>query len=129
VFLEKLYDRYTSPKAMKELKALGDKFILEFADHWPFFLKNNTLTDQLVALSSTNLIMEKGKAIKILANKNIFHPDLLQSYFNSFMAMTDKNTVKKILKDFLSTFSYVGNVHGVDSLKLTQTIRRIYKTP
>jgi hypothetical protein len=37
--------------------------------------------------------------------------------------------VKSILSDFLRISSYIGYTEGIDAKKLTQTIRRVYKTP
>jgi len=57
-FLSNLYDRYTDPEVIKELRRIGNQFVLEFANAWPFFLKNELLIDELIRLSQTNLIME-----------------------------------------------------------------------
>ena len=43
--------------------------------------------------------------------------------------MTDKASVKTVLKDFMNTCAYVGISSGYDTQKLTQTLRRVYKTP
>jgi len=54
---------------------------------------------------------------------------MLENYFDAFLRMTDKNMVKTIMKDFLKTCSYIGYSTGLDAQKLTQTMRRIYKSP
>jgi hypothetical protein len=59
----------------------------------------------------------------------MFHPKLMINHFETFIKMTDKENVKRILKDFLSTNAYVGFTQGFDIQKLTQTMRRIYKSP
>lgn len=43
--------------------------------------------------------------------------------------LTDKQVVKAILKDFLKISSYTGYTDGIDPHKLTQTIRRVCKSP
>ena len=38
----------------------------------------------------------------------MFHPKLMMNHFETFIKMTDKDNVKKILKDFLKTSAYIG---------------------
>ena len=43
--------------------------------------------------------------------------------------MKDRESVKKMIGEFLKTVSYVGYTDGFDVEKLTQVFRRIYKSP
>jgi hypothetical protein len=43
--------------------------------------------------------------------------------------MKDRESVKKIIGEFLKTCSYVGYTDGFDIQQLTQVFRRIYKSP
>lgn len=79
-FLQALLTRYSAPEEIEGLKKLGSAFLLEFANSWPFFLKNELLIDELVSLTKTSLIVEQTRALRILTNKNVFHPQLLQKY-------------------------------------------------
>lgn len=75
------------------------------------------------------MIVEQTKALKTLSNKNMFHPELLENYQRSFLKLTDKSVVKACLMDFLQINSLIGHSAGIDPLKLTQTIRRVIKSP
>lgn len=108
---------------------MGNTFLLDFADYWPFFLSNNLLIEELIKMSSSSLIREQSLALKILSSKNMLHPKLINDHFEALMKLTDKNSVKAILNDFLHTCAYVGFTSGFDMQKLTQTMRRIYKSP
>lgn len=75
-----MISRYSAPEEIEGLKKLGSAFLLEFSNNWPFFLKNDRLIDELIALTKTSLILEQTRALRILTNKNVFHPQLLQRY-------------------------------------------------
>ena len=126
-FLQDLHSRYSNASDLA--KNFGNQFLLDFANHWPFFLQNDSLISELVQLCSTNLIGEQSKALKILSNKNMVNPALLRNHFDTFIKMKDKSNVKPILNNFISTCAYIGLTDGIDIARLTQTVRRIYKSP
>jgi hypothetical protein len=86
----------------------GIPFLLEFADNWPFFIKNNLLTDKLIELADSNIIVDQTKALKILSNKHICLPQTMYDYQVAFLKLQDKTIVKDTLKDFLFISSYIG---------------------
>ena len=84
----------------------------------------------MIELCSNQDIEIQSRALVILATKkNVMHPDLIRDHFHSLIKLSDKGKVKKILGPFLKTCSYVGFTKGIDIEKLSQTTRRIFKTP
>lgn len=65
-------------------------------------------------MSKTAIVKEQSHSLKILASKNILHPELIKKHFDAFMKLTDKTMVKKILADFCKSCAYVGFTEGID---------------
>ena len=73
---------------------------------------------------------DQSTALHVLATKkNIIDPKMLESNFNAFMQMTNKEDVKPILLEFMKTCAYVGYTEGVNMPLLVQLFRRLLQTP
>ncbi len=55
----------------------------------------------------------------------------MQSHFDTFMRMKDRERVAEYLKQYLHSAAVLGytNMNAADMQKLTQLFRRLYKTP
>ena len=85
--------------------------------------------NQLTSIKSSKvLVNEQSETLNILTHKNVLHPELIQTHFDTFTKMKDKVKVASYIKQFLASCSYLG-FSDFDIEKLTQIIRRIYKTP
>jgi hypothetical protein len=49
-FIKKLYERYSPAHVIDNMATNNQKFFLKFAKHWPHFLKNNAMLNQLIQL-------------------------------------------------------------------------------
>ena len=49
-FIKRLYERYSYPSVIDNMANANQRFFLRFAKHWPHFLKNNALLNQLISL-------------------------------------------------------------------------------
>ncbi len=49
-FIKKLYERYSNPQVIDNMATNNQKGFLKFSKHWPHFLKNNAMLNQLIAL-------------------------------------------------------------------------------
>ena len=65
----------------------------------------------------------------LATTKNVMHPDLIRNHFEELIKLSDKSKVQRVLGPLLKTCSYVGFTEGLNIEKLSQTTRRIYKTP
>lgn len=59
---------------------------------------------------------------------NVLHPELMESHFETFMKMKDRDRVMEYMKEFIHCCATLGYTN-FDVAKLTQVFRRIYKTP
>lgn len=132
-FIKKLYERYTMPNVIENMATYNQKFFIKFAKHWPHFLKNNDLLNQLIQMGKqpSTLVKQQSEILHILTRLNVLHPDLMQSHFDTFMRMKDRERVAEYLKQYLHSAAVLGytNMNAADMQKLTQLFRRLYKTP
>ena len=77
-------------------------------------MRNSLLIDGVIKMSSTAVVKEQSQALMILANKSIMHPKLINQHFETFTKMNDKESVKRIMKDFIKTCAYLGYTGGYD---------------
>jgi hypothetical protein len=64
------------------------------------------------------LVAEQSETLSILANKNVLHPDLIETHFETFIKMRDKDSVGKYIKDLLASCAFLGYAK-IDMAKLT----------
>lgn len=77
---------------------------------------------------SSALPKQQQEILSILTQQNILHPELLQTHYETFIKMKDKDSVKSYLKEFLYFSAYLG-FHDYDVQKLVQVFRRIHRSP
>jgi hypothetical protein len=111
----------------------NQRFFLKFAKHWPHFLKNNALLNQLISLGkqSSTLVKQQSETLHILTRKNVLHPELLEAHLETFMKMKDRERVAEYLQEFLHSCAVLGytELKPADVHRITQLFRRFYKTP
>jgi hypothetical protein len=132
-FIKRLYERYSQPSVIDNMANANQRFFLRFAKHWPHFLKNNTLLNQLISLGrqSSTLVKQQSETLHILTRKNVLHPELLEAHLETFMKMKDRERVAEYLQEFLHSCAVLGytELKPADVHKITQLFRRLYKTP
>lgn len=74
-------------------------------------------------------VEEQFEALKVLTDKQILHPDLIDGFFRKVMPLTDRELVKKYLDQLITTMAVLGYKGEVNMHQLTQVFRRIYKEP
>lgn len=83
----------------------------------------------MIKKSKNAIVKQQSHALQVLSSKKMVHPELIQNHFEAFIRMTNKAIVEPIVLNFLQTCAYLGFVDGINVLKLTQTMRRIFKHP
>lgn len=58
-------------------------------------------------------IQEQHEALKVLKDKKILHPELIEAHFNAIMPLSDRDLVKKYLGHLLKSMSYLGYTGNV----------------
>ncbi|CDW77558.1 UNKNOWN [Stylonychia lemnae] len=128
-FIKQLYEKYSSQQVIDEMYSNNQKFFFKFAKSWPNFLKNNAILNKLLSIKgSSSLPKQQSEILGILTSQNIFHQELLEIHFDTFIKMKDKESVANYIKDFLHYSSYLG-YSQFDIQKCTQVLRRIYPNP
>jgi len=74
-------------------------------------------------------VEEQFEALKVLTDKQILHPDLINRFFQKIMPLTDRELVKKYLDQLITSMATLGYASGINMHQLTQVFRRLYKEP
>lgn len=96
-------------------------------------MKNNAMLEQLISLGkqASTLAKQQSETLHILTRKNVLHPELMEMHLETFLKMKDRERVAEYLQEYLHSAAFLGylDLSAVDTLKLTQLFRRLYKTP
>lgn len=89
---------YSSHDRLTELAHENQPAFFRLAYAWPQFLKNTAI---MQVMSTIKLVeqnpLEQCEALKVLTDKKILHPELINSYFRKIMPLSDRDQVKKYL--------------------------------
>lgn len=55
-FIKKLYERYSQGSIIEKMSTQNQKFFFTFAKHWPHFLKNNAMLNQLIMVKHSSTL-------------------------------------------------------------------------
>mmetsp|Transcript_4139 Transcript_4139/g.6150 ORF Transcript_4139/g.6150 Transcript_4139/m.6150 type:complete len:223 (-) Transcript_4139:1008-1676(-) len=129
-FLNALHSAFETPEQVSTIRENGIPFFLDFVRHWPYFLHNQSLIEELIRICPKCSVEEQSEVLKILATKkNLVHPQQVGQHFLRFIQIKDKEQMKPIIGNFIDTCAYVGHTSGYDLEILTTVFRRIYKNP
>ena len=85
----------------------------------------------MLSVAKSGIVKEQSTELKIMASKNILHPNFLRSHFETFTRLKDKGAVAEILPTFVHACAYLGHADAetFDVKLLFQLFRRVYKDP
>lgn len=64
-------------------------------------------------------MLEQCEALKVLTDKKILHPELINSFFRKIMPLSDREQVKKYLEQLIQSMAVLGYTGEVNLHQLT----------
>jgi hypothetical protein len=130
--INKLYDTYSCTDKLSKLFLENQSTFFRLAYSWPTFLKNTIILNVITSNTASLVqqpVLEQCETLKVLTDKKILHPELIDSFFKKFMPLTDRDQVKKYVEQLITSMATLGYTGDVNLQALTSVFRRLYKEP